>query len=49
MIERDLYKQIEPVLFSPEAVVITGMRRVGKTTLLRYLEERIASKNTLFL
>lgn len=29
--------------------MITGMRRVGKTTLLRYIQEKIESKNTLFL
>lgn len=49
MISRDLFKEIEPVLHSPEAVVITGMRRVGKTSLLHYIEEKLASDNTLFL
>lgn len=49
MIERDIYTQIEPVLFAPEAIVITGMRRVGKTTLLRFIQEKLASSNTLFL
>jgi predicted AAA+ superfamily ATPase len=49
MIERDLFKEIEPVLHSPEAIVITGMRRVGKTSLLHYIEEKLSSDNTLFL
>lgn len=49
MIERDLFKQIEPVLTSPEAIVITGMRRVGKTTLLHFIEEKLGHDNTLFL
>src|SRR3990167_2539032 len=49
MIERDIYTQIEPVLFAPEAIVITGMRRVGKTTLLRFIQEKLASSNALFL
>lgn len=49
MIKRNIYSQIEPVLHTPEAVVITGMRRVGKTTLLRYIQKEIQSGNTLFL
>ncbi|MFB6181391.1 MAG: ATP-binding protein, partial [Candidatus Magasanikbacteria bacterium] len=49
MIKRDLYDKIEPNLDSPEAIVITGMRRVGKTTLLQYIHEQIDSKNKLFL
>ena len=34
---------------SPEAIVITGMRRTGKTTLLELLFERTASPNKLLL
>ena len=34
---------------SPEAVVITGMRRVGKTTLMKYIYDRIDSKNKIWL
>jgi hypothetical protein len=49
IIEREIYKEIKAVVDSPEAVVITGMRRVGKTTLLRYIMERIESKNKVFL
>lgn len=49
IIERDIYKLIAPVLQSPEAVVITGMRRVGKTTLLKYIYEQIPSQNKLYL
>ncbi len=49
VIERDIYKLIAPVLQSPEAVVITGMRRVGKTTLLNYIYEQIPSQNKLYL
>jgi hypothetical protein len=47
--ERRLFKQIEPYLLSPEAIVVTGMRRTGKTTLLRYFYERDPSGNKLFL
>lgn len=49
IIERDIYAKIKPVISSPEAIVITGMRRVGKTTLLRYIMDKIASRNKLFL
>lgn len=41
--------RIRPVIDSPEALVVTGMRRVGKTTLLRQLYEEIESGNKLFL
>lgn len=49
MIERKLLHPILARLKSPEAIVITGMRRVGKTTLLRLIFERLESKNKLFL
>ncbi len=47
--ERNLYASIESVLDSPEAIVITGMRRVGKTTLLKTIYERIPASNKIFL
>ena len=49
IIKRDLYNQIKPYLRSEEAIVITGMRRTGKTTLLKYIYEQIDSSNKLFL
>ncbi len=49
IIQRDLYLSISPVLSSPEAIVITGMRRVGKTTLLKYIYEQINSQNKIYL
>lgn len=49
IIQRDLFKKIEPNLNSPEAIVITGMRRIGKTTLLEYIYDKIESKNKLLL
>lgn len=49
IIERDIYSKIAPVIASPEAIVITGMRRVGKTTLLRYILDLIESENKIFL
>ncbi|MFQ6116049.1 MAG: ATP-binding protein, partial [bacterium] len=40
---------IEPRLAAREIIVITGMRRVGKTTLLQMLYEQIESDNKAFL
>ncbi len=37
IIRREIYDEIEPYLDSPEAIVITGMRRTGKTTLLKFI------------
>ena len=48
IIERDLYAKIKPVINSPEVIIITGMRRVGKTTLLRYIMDNLASENKMF-
>lgn len=36
-------------MHGPEAIILTGMRRVGKTTVLRRIFENIPSKNALFL
>jgi predicted AAA+ superfamily ATPase len=47
--ERDILKQVEPYRESKEAVIITGMRRTGKTTLLQYLFEKTESDNKLLL
>lgn len=49
IIERDIYSKIKPFFGSSEAIIITGMRRVGKTTLLRYIMEKITSENKIFL
>ncbi|KPJ48357.1 hypothetical protein AMJ40_07640 [candidate division TA06 bacterium DG_26] len=47
--ERDLFGRVEPYVKSSEAIVITGMRRTGKTTSLNYLFDRIDSENKLML
>ena len=47
--QRKQAKLIEKYLNSKEIIVLTGMRRVGKTTLLRHIYEKIASKNKIFL
>ncbi len=49
VIEREIYARIKPLIGSPEAIVITGMRRVGKTTLLRYVMEKLESKNKIYI
>jgi predicted AAA+ superfamily ATPase len=46
---RKILQAIEPQLDSREIIVITGMRRVGKTTLLQILYDKIASDNKVFL
>lgn len=49
IIERGLYAGISRYIDSPEAIVITGMRRTGKTTLLRYIMDNIKGENKVFL
>lgn len=49
LIERNVYPAIQSVLSAPEAIVITGMRRVGKTTLLKTILDRIPSANKIYL
>ncbi len=44
-ISRDILPKLEAELNKKEATVLTGMRRVGKTTLLRHLFDQISSKN----
>lgn len=46
---RIIVNRIKPYLYVPEAIVITGMRRTGKTTLLNIIYEQIDSRNRLFL
>ncbi|NOX20338.1 MAG: ATP-binding protein, partial [Nitrospirae bacterium] len=47
--ERKIYKEIMKYLDSPEAIIITGMRRTGKTTLLKYIYGNIRSENKIFI
>jgi len=46
---RELYLKIKPYLASPQAIVVTGIRRSGKTFLLQYIFEKNASANKIFL
>ena len=47
--EREILTSLQPFLYSPEAVFITGMRRTGKTSILKYLHTKIDTKNKLYL
>ena len=46
---RDLWLEIKAYLESPQAIVVTGIRRSGKTFLLRFIFQKIASDNKIFL
>lgn len=45
---RTLWKKIKPYFSSPQAIVITGIRRCGKTFLLRYIFDE-TPENKIFL
>ncbi len=49
MIERRSYQELAAHLPKPQATVITGLRRVGKTTAVRYLLNQVHHTNTLYL
>jgi len=49
MFQRKVLRAIERQIASREIIVLTGMRRVGKTTLLKMLYEKIDSENKVFL
>jgi predicted AAA+ superfamily ATPase len=46
---RAIYSDIEKHLDTPEAVILTGMRRTGKTTLLTLIRDSLKTDNRLFL
>ncbi|MCD4683680.1 MAG: ATP-binding protein [Bacteroidales bacterium] len=49
MFQRKILNSIKEQLTSNEIIVLTGMRRVGKTTFLKMLYEKIESENKVFL
>jgi len=49
IIERSLFPSLKKALPDQRIIVITGMRRVGKTTTLRWLLDQVPSKNKIFL
>ncbi len=46
---RIIYDKIKPYFDSPEAIIIVGMRRTGKTTLLKLIFDQIETKNKISL
>jgi predicted AAA+ superfamily ATPase len=46
---RLVLEEIKPYIESPEAIIITGMRRTGKTTILNFIYNQIGSKNKIIL
>jgi len=48
-VPRKIQKKLNKVITQKQVTVITGMRRVGKTTLLKHYFEKISSKNKLQL
>ena len=49
MIFRSIFVELENHLNRPQATVITGMRRVGKTTALKFLLSKIEHTNKIYL
>lgn len=49
MIIRTIFSQLETHLTKPQATVITGLRRVGKTTALKFLLDKVSHQNKLYL
>jgi predicted AAA+ superfamily ATPase len=47
MFQRTLWKKLEEELTTKEAIVLTGPRRVGKTSTIAYLFDKIPSRNKL--
>lgn len=49
MIKRTILPFLEKEMHSDKVIVLTGMRRVGKTTLIRFLYEQLQDGRKLFL
>ena len=49
MIERNIFGKIRKAFNSKMIIVITGLRRSGKTTTLKYLYDRVKSKNKVYI
>ncbi len=46
---REILHDIEPHIHTPQAIIVTGVRRTGKTSLLHYIYNRLSSHNKLLL
>jgi predicted AAA+ superfamily ATPase len=49
IISRLIYDKVRPFFDSPEAIIVTGMRRTGKTTLLNFIYDQIDSRNKIII
>src|SRR6266508_2854652 len=49
LFERQIFKKLKGEIEAKEITVITGMRRVGKTTALQYLYDLVESENKVLL
>ncbi len=49
IIERSIFPTLKIALSDQRVIVITGMRRVGKTTTLRWLLDQVPSQNKIYL
>ncbi|WP_020605466.1 ATP-binding protein [Spirosoma spitsbergense] len=49
MFRRKIYEELEAHLLKKQVTVITGMRRVGKSTAVRHLLNRVPHTNVLYL
>jgi predicted AAA+ superfamily ATPase len=48
-VERSIFPALKSALEDSRIIVLTGMRRVGKTTALRWLLEQVESNNKIYL
>lgn len=46
--QRKIYKKIKKYVGVKQVIVITGMRRVGKTTILKQLLSEVKSENKAY-
>ncbi len=49
MIQRTIFPTLLEHLYKPQVTVVTGMRRVGKSTALKYLLSQISHENKIYL
>ena len=47
VVERKVMHEVRKYLTSPEAIVVTGMRRVGKTTLMEQVQRELRERHTI--
>ncbi|MCD4747630.1 MAG: AAA family ATPase [Bacteroidales bacterium] len=49
MIIRNIYYELKKALNIKQIIVITGLRRVGKTTTIKFLIDKVENKNKVYL